>query len=98
MSFNLRVLRVIPVPDIQMLIPCLDNRLSAYLNQKSIYRDVWRRRWFILTNWLLVCFEDHTVQIITMVQKSLFYYFCNRGKSPLGHYLCQVTESHCRMW
>ncbi|XP_065882412.1 FYVE, RhoGEF and PH domain-containing protein 6-like [Dysidea avara] len=43
-----------------MLIPCLDNRLSAYLNQKSIYRDVWRRRWFILTNWLLVCFEDHT--------------------------------------
>lgn len=43
-----------------MLIPCLDNRLSAYLNQKSISRDVWRRRWFILTNWLLVCFEDHT--------------------------------------
>jgi len=45
----------------QMLVPCLDNRLSAYLNQKSIYRDVWRRRWFILTNWLLVCFEEHTV-------------------------------------
>ena len=48
--------------NIQILVPCLDNRLSAYLNQKSICRDVWRRRWFILTNWLLVCFEDHTVQ------------------------------------
>ena len=50
----------------QMLIPCLDNRLSAYLNHKSIRRDVWRRRWFILNSWLLVCFEDHTVRALVV--------------------------------
>lgn len=41
------------------LQPGVDNSLSSYLNQRSVEKDLWRRRWFVLTNHALICYENH---------------------------------------
>ena len=46
---------------LQFLIPGIDNSLSSYINQRSADGKVWRRRWFVLTNRTLVCYENHLV-------------------------------------
>lgn len=31
------------------------------MNQQSVEGDVWRRRWYVLTNRALICYENHLV-------------------------------------
>lgn len=39
----------------------MDNTLSSYMNQMAVDKDVWRKRWFVLTSRALICYESHHV-------------------------------------
>ena len=47
--------------NVQLLQPGVDNTLSSYLNQRSVEGGEWQRRWYVLTNRALICYETHSV-------------------------------------
>ena len=46
---------------LQFLVPGIDNSLSSYMNQRSVDGKIWRRRWFVLINRTLICYDSHLV-------------------------------------
>jgi len=56
----------------QSLRPGVDNSLSSYMNQRSASGELWRRRWFVLTNRALICYENHRVRETVLKTTCLF--------------------------
>ena len=84
---------------LQLLIPGIDNSLSSYMNQRSVDGKIWRRRWFVLTNRTLICYDTHLVSDQKVYCLALYFTFLQHdeaiGAIPLaGYTLSLPTEVH----
>ena len=86
------------LPSLQVLRPGIDNTLSSYMNQKSVDKDLWRRRWFVLTSRALICYENHHVSSYTtsfVCVDRLFFLFAPNMSS---HSIHQRDEASGALW
>ena len=90
------------LPSSQSLRPGADNSLSSYMNQRSASGELWRRRWFVLTNRALICYDNHRVSEAALKMDGLFLLFnlpsITEARQDFQTFSSRFSQSYCNLF